>query len=213
MENLKPAKKMSGGIRIPHKQRTAETPNTPLQTLRQTKTATINGKIARMPEISFIKLREVISHGIKTFSERLVRDVWCNREVYRQFREDKTAWLMRTLFRPSDELRIMVKDDLYNYLMRTYKERGIQLIMSFLDSIDSCLVERKANEPETSAVFNGTRFREALEYFGLEGERISFATIRKAYTEREGDAAANEHYMYLRDNYTAYLQSIGVSTI
>lgn len=213
MENLKPAKKISGGVRITQKQRTTETPTTPLHTLIQNKATNINGKIARMPEISFIKLREVISHGIRTFSERLVRDVWCDRDVYRQFREDKTAWLMKTLFRPSDELRIMVKDDLYTYLMRIYKQRGIQLIMSFLDSIDSCLVERKATEPETSVVFNTSRFREALDYFGIEGERISFATIRKAYIEREGDANANEHYMYLRDNYTAYLQSIGVSTI
>jgi hypothetical protein len=221
MENLKPAIKMSGGVRV-HRRQGAPKPSAAVGEpigiggLLTEKTTRINQKIARMPEVNFIKLRDVIAHGVATFGDRLVRDLWCDREMYREFRADKTAWLMRKLFCPSDNVRIKMAENIGPFILRAFKLRGQQLILSFVDSIDSILVERPVDmAPETSV--DAGRFSKALEFFGLGSadKRISFATIRQAYDKMlETNASrdqVNEEFMYLRDNYQAYLTSHGLS--
>jgi len=227
LKQLGTVRKMAGGVRIHQKsnksgliaslinKKNNESSN--YSNLIIDKIKKVNEKISRMPEMEFMKLRDIFTKYIQTLSEKLVRDVWENRSVYKIYRSDKNVWLTSFLFKNNGTTQFDLKDDISDGLREFFTMEGQRVMLSFIDSIDAVLVNPESfKKQDPTETFDMNKFKSSLSFFGLNpDEKVTFTRIKSAYNELlnnlENDedgsnrTLINEHYVFLRDNYETYL--------
>jgi hypothetical protein len=246
IKQLTSARKIAGGVRIPQrttkksgnieniekndKNNNKSNNENNVSNIILEKIKIVNQKIMRMPDIEFLKLRDIFTKYIETLSEKLIRDSWENRNIYKIYRQDKNVWLFSYLFKNSSGTsRFELKDDIIDSLRTIFNTGGQRIILSFIDSIDAILVNPESfKKRDDTEVFDLVRFKNSLTYFGFNAdEKITFTKIKSAYNElldnlpidnnnndnqnqnqNDNKTLINEHYVFLRDNYETYLKVI-----
>jgi len=215
---------LSGGMRKDKKPRTIIKKSIP-DTYKMTPIIEeVNSKLVR---IDTGKFYEYANNMLEILIQNLGKTYFIEKDTYKEYRDQKKIWIMKHLLETRDG-SIVVIEKCYEWINTTFHPQGIRLMNTFIEGINRDL-QSKVRKAETSdenkiveelEKFDRNRFNRGLEYLGLSiKEKISYRQIREEYElrknligldesgEKERDVL-NEHFIYLRDFYSKYLEEI-----
>ena len=108
---------------------------------------------------------------------------------------------------------MLIKNDVYNFVTKTFHINGRNLFSKFINSINGMMVDKTHKMNLNSSKYIEKEFNLALNYFGIDNsEKIHFKQIKEKYAIYIDNGELNKettevHYKILQNQYDDYLKS------
>lgn len=175
----------------------------------------LNEKIEKITDRDYIKFRDYSTNLIKKVSEEIRRKHFKDRSDFGIFKEDGLAFIFKKFFYPKDNVRIYLKHDNFQYLVKTFTDEGKFILNKIISSIDSCISTKEYDPVDMNSIYKPTEFKKSLEILEIDTEmkKVAFSHIRSQYEKRKEFAGANmelkdsinKAFILIRDQYEDYL--------
>jgi len=176
----------------------------------------INKKILKLNNDNYIKFRDFIDELIIDYLKDLKRED-INKSSglkYSEINKLGSSFIYKNFFYPVDNIKILLKSDLYNFINNSFKESGKNLFLKFIQSIDNILIKKEYDINLDNEKYNKKEFDMGLNYFNLDTKKkIHFKDIRKKYIEfldiKNDYENTTIYYTLLRNQYSEYIKNFG----
>lgn len=175
----------------------------------------INKKILSLHHKHYIEFRDVVDGLIIQYFKDLKRgDI--NKSSGLRYADINTrgiSFIYTEYFYPVDETKILLKSNIYGFIIRSFKPNGGQLFFKLIDSIDRLLVKKEYNTNIHSVKYDEDEFNRALLHFNIDpAGKVHFKQIREKYQEciDKGHQVENTdlYFTLLQNQYSDYLKCI-----
>ena len=143
----------------------------------------VNEKIQQINDRDYIKFRDYSTKLIKKISDEIKRKHFKDRTDYTLFKDDGLAFIFRKFFYPKNSTRVYLKDDNYQYLIKTFNDEGKFILGKLISSLDGCITGKEYNPIDKDSIYVAKDFNNALEILEVDSEikKVGFSLIRNQY--------------------------------
>ena len=174
----------------------------------------INSKLKTLNSVEYIKFRDYNTLLLKELGEQFKRKHFKDRSQFSLLKENRVSFFYKQFFIPIDNIKILLKKDNYNYLVKTFVQEGIELIDKMFKTVNSTLVERKYDPIDEKSLYNKEKFNKALEVLEIKSDKkLRFSDIKKVFDDKKEYAGGNmelknkynKAFILIREQYADYL--------
>ena len=188
----------------------------------------LNEKLVSMKDNEYIKFRDFSTRLVEKLGSELKRSYFKNRNEFKVFKGDqddnsqRLKYLYSNLFKPVDQLKILMNAENVEYIKKTYTQEGIYMLTQMVHQLKDCIQERSYNQVDPEKLYNPEKFKENCAKIGIENtdEKIPFSLIKEKYETRKKELSdadttddleksldVSNAFISLRNQYENYLAS------
>jgi hypothetical protein len=216
----------AGGMRIRQRKKRQSTPIVhDTQSIYIDAVDKLNKKLLDMKDNDYLKFRDFSTKLVQKLGDELKRAYFKDRSEFKRFKGDgedasqKLKYLFNTLFKPVDQLKILMRDDNTIFIKKTFTPSGINILTQMVYGLDKSLVEKKYDQVDPEKIYVKEQFKANCTLLGIHDNtsKVSFSLIKSQYdiTKKEYEAVENiekslevsNAFISLRNQYDNYLKS------
>jgi len=175
----------------------------------------INKKLLTLNKTNYSVFENVLT-GIITQCFKDLKREYINKKYglkYSDMNKLGLDYIYTYFFYKLDNVKLLLKSNIYEYIMKNFKNNGRKVLFDFIDSIDKLLVKKEYKIDLESSKYNFEEFSRALEYFDLEmSSKVHFKTIKEKYIEYldvpdYNKDNTNMYFTLIKNQYNEYLKN------
>lgn len=215
--------KLAGGRRIRQNRRSSKTiAKNAAQSNYLNSVQTLNTKIIDMKDNDYLKFRDFSTKLVTAVGEGMRRDDFKDRKEFKVFKENRVSYLYKLLFKPNDQVKIIISGDNFAKIIKTFSECGVESLERLMSNLYHCIINRTYEQIDEAKEYNVDSFSESCNILGVElKEKILFSDIKKCYEEKlmeyidetEKKVEINKAFMNIRNQYENYLKTLENNTV
>ena len=215
--------KLAGGRRIrQNKRKSKSVVNSESQENYLRSVEILNNKILDMKDNDYIKFRDFSTKLVNSVTEQLKRVDFKDRSEFRVFKVDRLKFLYKTLFTPSDKLKIIINKDNFLYITKTFSECGVETLERLMVNLHHSIINRTYDEIDENKEYNTESFNASCEILGIDyNKKILFSNVKKQYEEKLNESLddidakinINKAFINIRNQYENYLKFLETKTV
>ena len=185
--------------------------------------AELNQKLADMKDNEYIKFRDFSTKLVQELSNELKRAYFKDRNEFKNFKgeenssSDRLKYLFTNLFKPINQIKIMMNGDNINFIKKTFTIQGIYLLKQMVMSLQNCVTNRTYIQEDPEKQYNKEKFIENCNVLEITdtNKKIPFSHIKENY-ERIKDSLkdnieksleVSNAFISIRNQYDNYIKS------
>ena len=175
----------------------------------------INNKINSLSDSDYIKFRDYSTRFIDNISKEIKRKHFKDRTDFSLLKENSLAFIFKKFFEPINSTKILLKEDNYNYIEKSFNNEGKVIINKLISALDNCIVNRNYDPIDEASIYNEETFNDALSTLGIDNsiKRITFSFVRECFEKKKEFAGGNKElkdkinnaFITIRNQYSDYL--------
>ena len=125
----------------------------------------LNEKLVSMKDNEYIKFRDFSTRLVEKLGSELKRSYFKNRNEFKVFKGDqdnnsqRLKYLYSNLFKPVDQLKILMNAENVEYIKKTYTQEGIYMLTQMVHQLKDCIQERSYNQVDPEKLYNPEKFK------------------------------------------------------
>ena len=194
----------------------------------------LNQRLVSMKDNDYIKFRDFSTRLVEKLGNELKRSYFKNRNEFKTFKGEgddssqRLKYLFTNLFKPVDQLKILMNADNIDYISKTFTQQGIYMLTQMVNQLKDCIQERSYNQVDPEKLYNEESFVENCKKLGIENtdDKVPFSLIKEKYEIRKKELADAENtddlekslelsnaFISLRNQYENYLASFSPNEV
>ena len=175
----------------------------------------INSKIKSLKDSDYIKFRDYSTQLIDSISKEIKRKHFKDRKDFSLLKENSLAFIFKKFFEPINNTKILLKEDNYNYIEKSFNNEGKVIINKLISALDNCIVNRNYDPIDEASVYNEDTFNDALTTLDIDSSirRVTFSFVREKFEKQKEFAGGNTElkdkintaFITIRNQYSDYL--------
>ena len=215
--------KFAGGRRIRQNKRSSKTiVKNATQSNYLNSVQTLNTGIIDMKDNDYLKFRDFSTKLVTSVGEGMRREHFKDRKEFKIFKKNRVSYLYKLLFKPNDQIKIVISGDNFTKIIKTFAECGVESLERLMSNLYHCINNRTYDQLDEEKEYNSDTFRESCNILGLKlKEKILFSDIKKGYEEKLMEymdetvkkVEINKAFMNIRNQYENYLKTLENNTV
>ena len=216
----------AGGMRIRQRKKRQSTPIVhDTQGIYIDAVDKLNKKLLGMKDNDYLKFRDFSTKLVQKLGDELKRAYFKNRGEFKTFKGDgedashKLKYLFNKLFKPVDQVKIIMSDDNTDFIKKTFTPSGINLLTQMVYGLDKSLVEKKYDQVDPEKTYVKEQFKANCSLLDIRdtSSKVSFSLIKSQYDVKKKEYSDSENieksleitnaFISLRNQYDNYLKS------
>ena len=194
----------------------------------------LNQRLVLMKDNDYIKFRDFSTRLVEKLGNELKRSYFKNRNEFKTFKGEgddnsqRLKYLFTKLFKPVDQLKILMNADNIEYINKTFTQHGIYILTQMVNQLKDCVKEKSYSQVDPEKLYNRESFVENCKKLGIENmeDKIPFSLIKEKYEIRKKELSDSENtedlekslevsnaFISLRNQYENYLASLSANEV
>ena len=185
--------------------------------------AELNEKLANMKDNEYIKFRDFSTRLVEELSNELKRAYFKDRNEFKVFKgddnnsSDRLKYLFTKLFKPINEVKIIMNADNIQFIKKTFTIQGIYLLKQMVMSLQNCITNRTYVQEDPEKQYNKEKFIENCNVLEISDtdKKIPFSLVKENYEkvkesvkdDVEKSLEVTNAFISVRNQYDNYIKS------
>lgn len=194
----------------------------------------LNKILVQMKDNDYLKFRDFSTRLVQKYGNELKRAYFKDRNEFKKFKGEsddgsqRLKYLFTNLFKPYDQLKILMNADNISFVKKTFTQQGIYAITQLVFELKECVNERKYHQVDPEKQYNADVFKENCKKLGIENtdNKLAFSVIKEQYEAKKKELGESDDtediekslelsnaFISVRNQYENYLNSFVVEEV